>query len=110
MPLKYPYADAALAPRVTQAREDQAVEEVAVLGTFPDEWVKRLVVLRAYIVTCIESQMSTDDIYAAKLASYRKDFNDALPQARAAQAAAEAAAGKQPRGGASFFTIDLQRG
>lgn len=110
MPLKYSYADAALAPRLTQAREDQAIEEVAVLGTFPDDWVKRLVVLRAYIVTCIESQMSTDDIYAAKLASYRKDFNDALPQARAAQAAADADAGKPQRGGASFFTIDLQRG
>lgn len=110
MPLKYAYADAALAPRVTQAREDQATEEVTVLGTFPDDWVKRLVVLRTYMITCVECQMSTDDLYAAKLASYRKDFSDALPQARAAQAAAEAVQGKAQRGGASFFTVDLQRG
>lgn len=110
MALRYPYTDAYLAPRVTQAREDQALSEVEQLGPFPAAWVSRLTVLRTYIVTCTESMQSADDTYAAKLSAYRKDFEAALPQARAAQAAAQAAAGVAPTGGGSMFSVNLERG
>lgn len=110
MALRYPYMDAFLAPRVTQAREDQAFSDVADLGTLPAAWVSRLTVLRTYIITCMENMASSEDAFAAKLAAYRKDYDAAIPQARAAQAVAEANAGLPPTGGSSFFSVDLQRG
>lgn len=110
MPTTYAYADGYLAPLVTQAREDQAKADVSMMGTFPASWVQRLVILRAYIITCTESMKSADDVFSAKLAAYRKDFTETLPQAKAAQAAADQAAGTIPKGGGSVFTVDLQRG
>lgn len=108
MPLQHTYADAYLAPRVTQAREDQAISDVADLGTLPAAWVSRLVVLRAYVITCLENMQSDDDTFAAKLAAYRKDYDATLMQARAAQSQLDAASGTA-NGGASFFSVDLQR-
>lgn len=105
----YPYADAYLARHVTPAREEQAIREVAMSGTFPGDWTQRLVVLRAYIVTCQECQQSSEDTFATKLASYRKDYADTLPQARAAQQAALEEAGTVSQGGGGIFSIDLQR-
>lgn len=109
MPNTYAYADAYLARHVTPARETQAVRDVAMAGTFPDEWVARLVVLRAYMITCMECQQAPDDLFAGKLSSYRKDYTDAIPLARAAQEAAAEDAGTAPAGGGGIFTIDLQR-
>lgn len=109
MPLINTYADGYLAPLVTEARETQAAADVAQLGTFPAAWVTRLTILRAYIITCLEGMKAPDDVFASKLAAYRKEFDSALPQARAAQQAAEAAAGTAPTGGGGVFVIDLQR-
>lgn len=108
MPLQHTYADAYLASRVTQAREDQAISDVADLGTLPAAWVSRLTILRVYIITCLEMMAGPEDTFSAKLSAYRKDYDAALLQARAAQAQVDAAAGT-PRGGASFFSVDLQR-
>lgn len=106
MPLANPYADAYLAPLVTQAREDQAASEIAMLGAFPVEWTQRLTVLRAYVITCTESMKAPDDTFSAKLSAYRREFDAALPQARAAQAAVDA--GTTP-GGSSVFSVALER-
>lgn len=108
MALRYPYADGYLAPFVTGAREDQAAALVAELGTFSAYWTEQLTRLQAYIITCTEGMKATDDVFAAKLGAYRKDFEATLSRARAA-AATEAADGV-PTGGGSFFTVDLQRG
>lgn len=105
----YPYADAYLARHVTPTRETQAIQEVGEAGTFPDAWVARLVVLRAYIITCLECQQSPEDLFTAKLASYRREYTDALQQARAAQQAADALAGTAATGGAGIFTLSLER-
>lgn len=110
MALLYPYADAYLAPLITQAREDQAVEAVTMLGTFPADWTQRLTVYQSYIIACTECMKSVDDVFSAKLTAYRKMLADALPAARAAQAAADEDAGVAPIGGGSIFTVDLQRG
>lgn len=91
--LTYTYADAYLAPLVTQDRETRAIAEVAAYGGFPAEWTERLVRLRAYQIVCAESQKAADDLFSAKLATYRKDFELALPQARAAQDALTSGSG-----------------
>lgn len=93
MALTNPYHDAYLAPLITQDRETRAAAEVAQLGAFTDAWAQRLTVLRAYVLTCIESQKASDDLFAAKLAAYRKEFDAVLPSARAALAAANPQAG-----------------
>lgn len=107
MALTYTYADGYLAPLVTPAREQKAIDDVQLLGTLPEAWVQRLVVLRAYVITCLESQKAPDDLFAAKLITYRKEYSDVLAQARAAQAAA---GGSSAAGGWSFFTVPLERG
>lgn len=108
MPNLYPYADGYLAPLVTKAREDQAISDVAELGTLPALWVERLTVLRAYIITCLECQKSPDDTFAAKLGSYRKEYGDQLVRARAAQQAVDAAAGSGSAS-SSPYTVSLER-
>ncbi|MFO1268563.1 MAG: hypothetical protein U1F25_13710 [Rubrivivax sp.] len=108
MAMTYTYADAYLAPLVGQAREAQAIADVAQLGTLPAAYVARLVAVRAYVLTCLESQKAPDDLFAAKLAAYRKEWADVLAQARAAQDALDAASGSAS-GGASPFTVELVR-
>lgn len=110
MALTYTYSDAFLAGRVTEDREDRAQADIADMGTFPDEWVERLCILRAYIIVCTECMQSSDDTFSAKLAAYRKDYADTLGLARAAQQVADVEAGTAITGGGSLFSIDLQRG
>jgi hypothetical protein len=105
MPLANAYHDAYLAALVTQDREDRAAAEVAQLGSFTAEWLARLTVLRAYVLTCIESQKAPDDLFAAKLAAYRREFDAALPAARAAQIEAD-----PPAGMGSLFSVEIERG
>lgn len=109
MPLANTYADGYLAAIVTTERETRAATEVGQLGTFPPAWVARLTVLRAYVITCTESMKSPDDMFVAKLAAYRKEFDAALLQARAAQQAIDALSSTRGSGG-GFFTIGIERG
>lgn len=102
--LTYVYSDAYLAALVTQEREDRAVADVAAYGTFPAEWTERLVRLRAYCITCAESQKAPDDLFSAKLKTYTKEFNDALPFATAAQDALTSTSGL-----GAVFSIPLER-
>lgn len=110
MALTYTYHDAFLASRVTDEREDRAIADVEDLGTLPADWVERLSVLRAYVIVCNECMTSSEDTFAAKATTYRKEYAEALAQARAAQQIADAAADVGPTGGGSLFSIDLQRG
>jgi len=109
MPLTNSYTDAYLAPIVTQEREDRATADIADLGTFPDAWTARLIVIRTYLLTCLESQKSADDVFASKLASYRKEFESTLAQAKAAQRATEDADDGVGTGSGSPFTVSLER-
>ena len=103
------YTDAFIASRVTQVREDQAIADVAELGTLPATWVTRLQVLRCYIVTCQECMQDEGDTFAAKLKAYREDYKTTLQQARAAQAVLNASSGAPILGGGSLFTVNLER-
>ena len=84
MPLAHTYYDAYLKNHVTTEREDRATAEVAEYGAFAAEWTARLVVLRTYVITCLECQAQPDDLFAQKLKHYRSEFETVLAQARAA--------------------------
>ena len=104
----YTYADAYLAPLISKSLETRAVADVADLGTLPASWVQRLVVLRAYVITCLECNKAPDDTFAAKLSAYRKEYADQLARARAAQDAVNATAGTGSPS-SSPFTVSLER-
>lgn len=83
MALANTYNDGYLKSHITEERETRAIAEVAEFGTFAVEWTNRLVILRAYIITCLECQAQPDDLFASKLKNYRAEFDSVLAQARA---------------------------
>jgi len=109
MALAYTYPDQYLRAQVTTEREARAIADVADLGAVPATWTPKLIVLRAYVIACLECQQRADDLFATKLATYRKEFDATLSLARAAQASAAAQAGGAQSGGGSFFGVDLFR-
>lgn len=84
MALTYIYADAYLKTQVTEDRETRATAEVNAVATFAAEWLERLVILKTYIITCLESQAQPDDLFSQKLKNYRTEYDSVLAQARAA--------------------------
>lgn len=103
MSLTLTYDDAYLKDRINDPLEARAAQEVddMRIGAIADNMRKRLVVLRAYILVCLEHQANPDDLYAAKLKNYRAEFDAALARARASVPDAA---------GSSFvFSIPLER-
>ncbi len=96
------YDDKFLGDRVTPDIEQQATTDVAELGEFEDYWRDRLIKLRAYILVCLIHQSEADDIYASKLGSYRKEFNDAERSAKRSQSTTT---GKSP----GLISIPVER-
>lgn len=80
------YFDAYLAPLIdkTPDYETRAAADVAQLGTFPAPWPDKLTVLRAYILCCLESAASAEDVFSLKLKQYQSEWKDTLDQAKAA--------------------------
>lgn len=104
MATTYTYPDAYLARFCTEDVETRALADVALLGTFPAAWTERLAIVQAYIIACLENQADAEDLFTAKLKSYRQQFEVLVPQAKAAEAAA---AGTTT--GLSLFSIPLER-
>ena len=103
----YAYTDAYLAKFCTDDREARAIDDVAVLAgadTFSADWTERLVVVQTYILACLENQADAEDLFTAKLKSYRQQLEVLLPQARydAAQTADTV--------GFGLFGIPMERG
>ena len=97
------YDDAYLTTRIDSDLEERAMQEVddMALGAIADNVRERLVILRAYILVCLEHQANPDDLYAAKLKNYRAEFDAALARARASVPDAA---------GSSFvFSVPLER-
>lgn len=111
MAITYAYTDSYLAKLVTEDQEVRAIADVNAytVNAFPDAWLEKLVRLRAYIIVCMESTKSADDLFAVKLAAYRKEFAEQLPLAKAAADAAAAAAGTSTPNMASLVSIELVR-
>lgn len=103
MALTLTYDDAYLKDRIADPLEARAAQEVddMRIGAIADNVRERLVILRAYIIVCLEHQANPDDLYAAKLKNYRAEFDAALARARASVPDAA---------GSSFvFSIPLER-
>ena len=77
-----PYQDAYLAKFCTDDREVRAYEDVDALGAFSQTWRDKLATIRCYILACLENQADAEDLFTAKLRSYRAEFNALLSQAR----------------------------
>jgi hypothetical protein len=108
MALVYTYPDAYLADFCTEEREARAIADVLVMAgtrTFSADWTERLVIVQTYILACIENQASAEDLFTAKLKTYRDQQAIMLPQAAldADQTAEVAGAGL------SLFSIPLER-
>lgn len=80
------YLDGYLQPLIDNKPEweDRARQDVGALGTFPEYWTDRLVMLKVYIYCCIESLAREDDVFSVKLREYRREFDSALAAARIA--------------------------
>src|SRR5574337_92593 len=93
MATTYEYQDAYLAKFCDEDLEARAIAEVAVLvenRSLPDEWQERVVRFQAYILVCLDRQADVNDLFTAKLKTYREELERALPQAiEAADAEAE---------------------
>lgn len=95
------YPDAYLAKFCTVDREQRAFAEVDMLGTFATTWRNRLTILKCYVLACLENQADPEDLFTAKLAAYRKEFDSMLAQARAAD--------PDDAGNALIFNVPLER-
>lgn len=103
----YAYPDAYLAKFCTQDRETRALADVALMegaDAFSAEWVERLTITQTYIIACLENQADAEDLFTAKLKSYRAQLAVQIPQALAAAAATAGTAG-----GFGLFSIPLVR-
>jgi hypothetical protein len=95
------YPDAYLAKFCTIDRETRAFADVDTYGTFPEVWRNKLTVLKCYVLACLENQSDPEDLFTAKLKSYRQEFDSALAQARAATPDAA--------GNTLIFNVPLER-
>lgn len=103
----YAYPDAYLAKFCTDAREARALADVALMAgtfTFSADWTERLTIVQCYILACQENQADAEDLFTAKLKTYRAQLDALLPQAlQAAAAAAETVTN------IGFMSIPLER-
>ena len=109
MATTYTYPDAYLAKFCTEAREARAIEDVDLFATSSDatfsaEWTERLVITQTYILACLENQADAEDLFTAKLKTYRAQLAVDLPRA---VAAARATAGVVSNIG--LLSIPLER-
>lgn len=107
----YVYPDAYLAQFCTDEREARAIEDVAVYAaqlpdgqTFSADWTERLTIAQCYILACMENQADSEDLFTAKLKTYRKQFDVVLQQA-----ISDASATAGAVGGFGLFSIPLER-
>ena len=108
MATTYTYPDAYLSKYCTEDREDRATADVEVMAgtrTFSAAWSEKLIITQTYILACIENQANAEDLFTAKLKTYRQQMQIDLPMAIAA--ADEEA--DVPGAGLSMFSIPLER-
>lgn len=76
------YSDSYLKNLVTSDIEDSAFEDVnAINPNFPEPWKTKLVVIRAYILTCGENSSSKEDLFHSKISFYRDEWKTILKAA-----------------------------
>jgi len=104
MALQLDYPDAFLSRFCSDDREARAfaeVDQIAGDTPFVDEWRNKLARLRCYVIACLENQAAPDDLFTAKLKSYRAEFDSVLAQAKDSVTSGS---------GSVLFSIPLERG
>ena len=104
--MPYSFTDKYLGSRVDVLIETRAAADVATYGTFEEPWLGRLIVLRSYILVCLDHSAKSDDAFSSKLAQYRLEWKEVMAAAKRAAALAETDASQRP----SLFSIPLERG
>lgn len=102
MAITLTYPDAYLARFCTEDRETRAFALVDNLGTFAEAWRNDLARLQCYILAAMENQADTEDLFTAKLSTYRKEFDRQLAMAQAAT--------PDDAGSSFVFSVPLERG
>lgn len=76
------YFDAYLAPLIakTPSTKPRRCGRGAT-GNLPAPWPDKLTVLRAYVLLCLESSASAEDVFSLKLKQYQTEWKDAVSQA-----------------------------
>lgn len=82
------YSDKFLVGLITEEIELRASEDVASFGAFDADWNERMVVVRAYLIACMENVKAQDDIFNTKFKLYQKEFDMLMQKARTTNSAA----------------------
>ena len=72
--LEYDYYDEYLKPNISPHTELRAKSEINYLKLKNELFISKLVVLKAYIICCLENGTSADDLFAVKLKQYKAEF------------------------------------
>ena len=72
--LEYDYYDEYLKQNISPHTELRAKSEINYLKLKNELFISKLVVLKAYIICCLENQTSADDLFAVKLKQYKTEF------------------------------------
>ena len=72
--LEYDYYDEYLKQNISPHTELRAKSEINYLKLKNEFFISKLVVLKAYIICCLENQTSADDLFAVKLKQYKTEF------------------------------------
>ena len=82
MGLSNTYNDKFLSPLISEDIEGRAEEDVmAINDGYTDPWKTKLIVCRAYIITCMENCKSADDIFHVKQKAYESEWKNQLGNA-----------------------------
>ena len=72
--LEYDYYDEYLKQNISPHTELRAKTEINYLKLKNEFFISKLVVLKTYIICCLENQTSADDLFAVKLKQYKTEF------------------------------------
>ena len=72
--LEYDYYDEYLKQNISPHTELRAKSEINYLKLKNEFFISKLVVLKTYIICCLENQTSADDLFAVKLKQYKAEF------------------------------------
>ena len=76
--LEYDYYDEYLKQNISPHTELRAKSEINYLKLKNELFISKLVVLKAYIICCLENGTSADDLFAVKLKQYKAEFEAVL--------------------------------
>ena len=76
--LEYDYYDEYLKQNISSHTELRAKSEINYLKLKNELFIYKLVVLKAYIICCLENGTSADDLFAVKLKQYKAEFEAVL--------------------------------